>query len=114
LLYVGITRAREQMLLTSARQRRFYGDMHYPIPSRFIKKLPADLLRHPDALTVQSTTEQAAGGGINLGSNVTHPSFGDGVILSLEGSGDAARVTVQFRKAGTKRLMLKYAALQIL
>jgi len=51
--------------------------------------------------------------GVAIGGNVRHPSFGEGVVLALEGAGDAARVTVQFRQAGTKRLMLKYAALQL-
>jgi len=112
LLYVGITRARQQLLLTSARLRRMFGETHYPQPSRFIKELSAEILdqeggrasvpdSHPDTL------------GISIGSNVMHPSFGDGVILALEGSGDASRVTVQFQRAGIKRLMLKYAALQI-
>ncbi len=113
LLYVGITRARDHVLLTSARLRRFYGETHYPLPSRFIKKLSLDILHQQDAATsvpVQSTPTE---GGINIGSNIAHPSFGEGVILSLEGAGDAARVTVQFRRSGTKRLMLKYAALQL-
>jgi len=112
LLYVGITRAREQLLLTSARLRRFFGDMHYPLPSRFISKLPQDVLLHdaPPA-AINSAAEDA---GVSLGNLVTHPSFGEGVVLELEGAGDAIRVTVQFRNSGIKRLMLKYAALQIL
>jgi len=36
------------------------------------------------------------------------------VILSVEGAGDAMRVSVNFRRAGTKRLMLKYAALEMI
>jgi DNA helicase-2/ATP-dependent DNA helicase PcrA len=43
---------------------------------------------------------------------VRHPTFGEGVILGLDGAGDGARVTVQFRRVGIKRLMLKYAALE--
>ncbi len=112
LLYVGITRARDHVLLTSARIRRFYGETHYPLPSRFIKNLSLDILHQQDAVSVP-VQHQPDEGGINIGSNVTHPSFGEGVILCLEGAGDAARVTVQFRRSGTKRLMLKYAALQL-
>ncbi|MDQ6970071.1 MAG: UvrD-helicase domain-containing protein [Mariprofundus sp.] len=121
LLYVGITRARDHVLLTSARLRRFYGEMHYPLPSRFIKSLSNDILQHRDAAMQPATglgnengnqSSNVGGFNIGIGSNVAHPSFGEGVVLALEGAGDAARVTIQFRRSGTKRLMLKYAALQ--
>ncbi len=121
LLYVGITRARDHVLLTSARLRRFYGEMHYPLPSRFIKSLSNDILQHHDAAMQPATglgnencnqSSNVGGFNIGIGSNVAHPSFGEGVVLALEGAGDAARVTIQFRRSGTKRLMLKYAALQ--
>ncbi len=110
LLYVGITRAREQLLLTSARLRRFFGDMHYPLPSRFISKLPQDILLHDMPIPAENSTENITG--VSIGGHVAHPSFGEGVVLGLEGAGDAIRVTVQFRNSGIKRLMLKYAALQ--
>jgi len=112
LLYVGITRARKHVLLTSARLRRFYGETHYPQPSRFIKNLSSDIL-HQDHKPPMSAHAPDTQTGVNIGANVMHPSFGEGVVLALEGAGDAARITVQFRRAGTKRLMLKYAALQL-
>lgn len=112
LLYVGITRARRQLRLTTARVRRLFGEMHYPQPSRFIRDLAADILQ-PDIPPITPAAEVPAAGGVQIGSNVIHPSFGEGVILACEGSGDAARITVQFRKSGLKRLMLKYAALQM-
>jgi len=112
LLYVGITRARQHVLITSVRLRRFYGETHYPQPSRFIKSLPAEIL-HQDHKPSMPGTSLEMQPGVNIGANVAHPSFGEGVVLSLEGAGDAARITVQFRRAGTKRLMLKYAALQV-
>jgi len=111
LLYVGITRAREHVLITSARLRRFYGEMHYPQPSRFIKNLPVEILHQEHKPSMPAVDGVQAGP--DIGGNVRHPSFGEGVVLALEGSGDATRITVQFRHAGTKRLMLKYAALQL-
>ncbi len=110
LLYVGITRAREQLLLTSARLRRFFGDTHYPLPSRFISKLPQNVLFHDIPMPAKNIPENISG--VSIGSSVAHPSFGEGVVLGLEGAGDAIRITVQFRNSGIKRLMLKYAALQ--
>ncbi|GAV20454.1 DNA helicase II / ATP-dependent DNA helicase PcrA [Mariprofundus micogutta] len=112
LLYVGVTRAREQLLLTSARLRRFFGEMHYPLPSRFIKTLASEVLQQ-DTFVPAASHEQSAGGGLGIGVQVCHPSFGEGMIMGMEGAGDATRVTVQFRRSGTKQLMLKYAALQL-
>jgi len=111
LLYVGITRARRQLKLTTACVRRLFGETHYPLPSRFIKDMPPSILRQDEALSPPTTTDGTVDG-LGIGSNVCHPGFGEGVIMDLEGAGDAIRVTVQFRKAGLKRLMLKYAALQ--
>ncbi|MES0371548.1 MAG: UvrD-helicase domain-containing protein [Mariprofundaceae bacterium] len=112
LLYVGITRAENCLLLTSARQRRVFGDMHYPIPSRFIKNISPDVLKHekPQVVTIQPTEES----GIYIGAGVRHPTFGEGVVLEMEGSGDAIRISIQFRGTGIKRLMLKYAALEVI
>jgi len=112
LLYVGITRAENALLLTSARQRRVFGDMHFPIPSRFIKNIGPDVLKQ--AQPQMPSVQPMAQSGVYPGVGVRHPSFGEGVILEMEGSGDASRVTVQFERAGIKRLMLKYAALELI
>ena len=112
LLYVGITRARRQLLLTSARMRRFFGETVFPLPSRFIKDIETNLFER-DAPPMASTAP-SAGAAVDIGSNVRHPTFGEGVVLGVEGAGDAMRVTVRFRHAGIKRLMLKYASLQVL
>ncbi len=44
LCYVGITRAMEQLFLTSARQRTLYGNTTVNFPSRFIEEIPPELL----------------------------------------------------------------------
>lgn len=49
-----------------------------------------------------------------VGVQVMHPKFGKGKILQTEGSGDNARITVFFHSAGQKKLLLKFARLQIL
>ncbi len=46
LLYVGITRAREHLLLTSCSYRTIYGTLHDQRPSRFMSELPATIKRH--------------------------------------------------------------------
>ncbi|MCC7035195.1 MAG: UvrD-helicase domain-containing protein [Acidobacteria bacterium] len=44
LCYVGITRARRRLILTSAARRRFFGEYQATEPSRFIDEIPADLV----------------------------------------------------------------------
>jgi len=113
LLYVGITRAKNCLLLTSARMRRMFGDMIYPLPSRFISRLPPEVLDRNDAMWTPAAPS-GADSGIKVGVSVRHPSFGEGVVLDVEGVGDDTRVSVKFRHAGAKRLMLKYASLEFL
>ena len=48
------------------------------------------------------------------GDDVRHPKFGDGVVLSISGSGDNAEVTVHFAEVGEKTLLLGWASLQSL
>jgi len=114
LLYVGVTRAENALFLTSARQRRVFGDMHYPLPSQFIKDLSDDILQRDKALVKVANPSLSHESGLNIGSSVSHPSFGEGVVLNVEGAGDATRISVEFERVGLKRLMLKYAALQVL
>ncbi|MDQ6986347.1 MAG: UvrD-helicase domain-containing protein [Mariprofundaceae bacterium] len=114
LLYVGMTRAKDYLLLTSARMRRSFGDMQFPQPSRFIAQLAHEILARETVASEVAMPSPGEGCALNIGSTVRHPSFGEGVILGVEGAGDAVRVSVEFRQAGTKRLMLKYAALEII
>ena len=50
--------------------------------------------------------------GLGLGSRVSHPKFGEGVILSAEGQGGSGRVQVNFDSVGPKWLVVAYANLQ--
>ncbi|RMG90751.1 MAG: DNA helicase II [Zetaproteobacteria bacterium] len=111
LLYVGITRARNDLLLTTTRVRRAFGEFIYPRPSRFIESLAPDVLDRVQSEGVPADVA-SPGVGLDVGQSVRHPTFGEGIVLGVEGSGEATRITVQFRIAGVKRLMLKYAALE--
>ena len=44
LCYVGITRARTRLVLTSAARRRVFGDYQGTQPSRFLEEIPSDLM----------------------------------------------------------------------
>ena len=48
------------------------------------------------------------------GQKVYHKKFGEGVINFVEQEGDDAKVDINFEKAGHKRLMAKYAGLEII
>jgi DNA helicase-2/ATP-dependent DNA helicase PcrA len=47
-----------------------------------------------------------------LGQKVVHRKFGEGIVLNYEGSGEHARVQVNFDEFGTKWLVLAYAKLE--
>ncbi len=125
LCYVGMTRARRQLVLTQAELRRLHGNEHYTSPSRFLGEIPEELLqeiRAKPAVSAYAPASPARGlpadeppaGGMRLGSRVRHGTFGDGVVLRYEGQGAHARVQVNFEAAGTKWLVIGYAKLQSL
>ncbi|MCA9807503.1 MAG: UvrD-helicase domain-containing protein [Cyanobacteria bacterium HKST-UBA06] len=60
LMYVGITRAEDRLLLTYARRRLVFGELRYAVPSRFLKEVPQDLLTGLYSLDQDSRSE---GGG---------------------------------------------------
>ncbi len=126
LCYVGMTRAREQLYLTHAESRRLHGREEYPMPSRFLREVPPELLeevrgggvsRRGAASSSFASSGAgsglcAAGGGFRLGQQVVHPKFGHGVVLNSEGSGAGARIQVNFEAVGAKWLVLAYARLE--
>ena len=119
LCYVGITRARKQLVLTSAEHRRLYGQDMYPTPSRFVSEIPEHLLNEvrsrptvSQPLYSPKSQAPASVNGIGVGQRVMHAKFGEGVVTNLEGSGAHARVEVNFEYAGTKWLVMAYANLQ--
>jgi DNA helicase-2/ATP-dependent DNA helicase PcrA len=52
--------------------------------------------------------------GLHKGSRVRHPKYGEGVVFQREGDGDDAKITVQFTQHGVKKLVEKFAQLQVL
>jgi hypothetical protein len=49
-----------------------------------------------------------------LGTAVLHDKFGHGVIVGREGSGENLMLTIRFERAGVKKIMAKYASLEII
>ncbi|KRC34776.1 MULTISPECIES: DNA helicase II [unclassified Lysobacter] len=124
LAYVGITRARQKLVLSYAETRRIHGMDMYGVPSRFLREIPPSLLhevrpkvqvsrpvygnqprRDPGHAAIEAPP-------VRLGAQVRHPSFGTGTVTDYEGTGAHARVQVNFDDAGSKWLVLAYANLQ--
>jgi len=121
LCYVGITRAMEKLMITYAESRRLHGSETFNTPSRFIREIPAELLREvrlhtaitrPVSSLVQAQVPDTQ---LNLGQRVYHQIFGEGVVLNFEGRGASARVEVNFDTEGSSKwLVLQYANLQLM
>ena len=125
LCYVGITRAMEKLYLTYAESRRLHGQDTFNPPSRFIREIPSKLINEirPRAEVnipynkkdfKETKISFQTNEGISLGQKVRHKKFGDGVVLNYEGSGDSARLQINFESAGTKWLVLSYANLEVI
>ncbi len=123
LCYVGITRAREQLVITSAEVRRLFGGESYNMLSRFVRELPDELIEEirPKASFTRPVipTSPRLGHdrveedtGLFVGQRVTHARFGPGIVLNLEGQGPQSRVQVNFEDAGSKWLIASMANLQ--
>ncbi|MWJ28087.1 DNA helicase II [Halomonas sediminis] len=126
LCYVGVTRAMHKLYLTHAETRRLHGKEIFPRPSRFLRELPEHLLeevrlrgqisRPVTASRPSPFAQQGVDGGddlpsLHVGQRVSHPLFGEGVILNAEGEGARARVHVSFEGEGDKWLVLGFAKL---
>ena len=122
LCYVGITRARRRLYMTWARERRLFGRAERNLPSRFVDELPEDLTeRHgaaAGAATRWDATVASAGAPVDpgpalelqIGDDVVHASFGDGVVTGVEPGGV---VVVRFAGDGAERkLMADYAPIR--
>ena len=134
LMYVAITRAREQLFLTHAQQRMLHGQIRYHLRSRFLDELPEDALKFltPKRAHVASQSwgglDQASwgnSGGLGagfrtttaerpypIGTGVAHAKFGSGVVVAYEGEGDELRVQINFGNQGMKWLMVSLAKLE--
>ncbi len=120
LCYVGMTRAREELVLTSASSRMIYGTTQHNPPSRFLADVDG-------AATTTAATAFGYAGPSNLpetsneprfvpegmedlavGDRVRHKIFGQGHIVALDGP----NATISFAGRGVKKLNLDFAPLE--
>lgn len=120
LCYVGMTRAMSKLTLSRALSRRLYNAESAPLPSRFLKEIPAQLIEadEPDDAVATGffceASDDAVAAPLHLGQQVRHAKFGVGRVRNMEGHGSHARVQVMFDAVGAKWLVLAYANLQAL
>jgi len=127
LCYVGMTRAQQRLTLSTASHRTVFGQRKVREPSRFLSELPAGEIetaystQHESISTPEprAAAPRAPAGGSNgeyaVGTRVTHHVFGTGRIVSITGSGDAARLTIEFeRLPNPKVLVAQYAKLRVM
>ena len=117
--------SRESRFSRDSRQSsdsRFSREFRTPLPSRFQNPRPvatqfvADLKPRLMPIRQEAPRPQSAIGNIGLkeGNVIEHQRFGIGTVIKIEGSGENTKATVEFRNAGTKQLLLKFAKYTII
>ena len=137
LCYVGITRAKKKLYLSAAKRRMMQGRTQFNKVSRFIDEIPEELLKvdqginlkekRPDKALFSSnrghkfrkpyqaksfTTTKMDTLPYNVGDMVKHIKFGKGKVLEIVSGGRDFEVTVDFEKAGVKKMFASFAKLK--
>ncbi|MFN4067455.1 MAG: DNA helicase PcrA [Thermosynechococcus sp.] len=111
LCYVGITRAQEQLFLTFAESRRLYGRSEDTIPSQFLAELPLELLtvngqQYRKRTSLKKTSplrlNQSTASPWRVGDRILHPSYGEGEITHVFGTGPKLSLAIRFPRRGQK------------
>jgi DNA helicase-2/ATP-dependent DNA helicase PcrA len=115
LCYVGITRSKERLYLTYARQRNLYGRSQYNSYSRFISEIPERLIVRYNIPTSKKTGfvsvhtfSDVYERSFSLGDKVEHKIWGIGTVVKVEGE----EITVAFPNVGIKKLDLRFAPIK--
>lgn len=134
LMYVGMTRAKEQLVLSNALQRTLFGATQSFAPSSFLSDIPVELLDvsgaerraavTPRASSPRPTTSWAGAIrspaalrdnqdlDLSVGDRIKHDSFGNGVVITVLGSPPRQTAEVRFETGMTKRLLVKMAPIE--
>ena len=119
LCYVGITRAEQRIYLVRAFRRSLMGRSEVNSPSRFLDDIPGHLVSGagtwpgidrditPAVTAPTSPTEE-----LKAGDHVSHPVFGNGVVVSCQALDGDIEATVAFNGAGIKKLLASFARLK--
>ncbi len=137
LFYVAATRAKEELVLTSAARRLRQGQYLPSLPSRFLDEIPDELLDVDDQTRpaqdlftfdeepvfdvngdahghapVAAPSSGSGSSGFSAGDRVKHQHFGSGRVLAVRKAGGTTRITVEFDTSGRRELSMAYARLE--
>jgi DNA helicase-2/ATP-dependent DNA helicase PcrA len=130
--FVAMTRAMKRLYLSVADERMVFGSYRHNLASRFLREIPAGLVEVFDVEDkVREPVQGAPGGGTRgrgrtrdtkaesvklpaKGTRVRSAAFGIGVVEKVVPHGGWHKATVRFRNAGTKKLILEKAGLEIM
>jgi len=103
LCYVGMTRAKRYLYLTSAEIRTLYGHTNSNELSRFVKEIPEEYIE--PVTKIEVTFER--------GERVWHSRWGEGIVQEVRPLEDGeTELVVVFNEIGKKHLLAKYAGLE--
>ncbi len=124
LMYVGMTRARKQLVLSHALQRTLFGNTASFTPSAFLADIPQELIEtvgteRSIAATAPRTQWQGAITAqtirdnqdleLAVGDRIEHDAFGQGTVFSVQGAPPRQTAEVRFDSGPTKKLLVKMA-----
>jgi len=118
LFYVGMTRAKNLLYITSVRQRKLYSKVQKQEPSSFIKDIPPEYCTcirkdystfTPDKKEIEKPRVKPP---FVIGCKVKHPTWGVGVVRDCYGEGDDLKIVVNFPGIGVKKLAPKIVNLE--
>lgn len=139
LFYVGITRAREKLFLTSSKSRRNYGKPVFYKPSRFIdeiidkvkveedansygfisreyeKTMAEDYMREKtrqSVLNKKLIKTDASSSDFQVGDKIRHSKWGEGMVVQIKKQDNGNELVVAFDKKGLKKLNQDYAPIE--
>lgn len=139
LFYVGITRAKEKLFLTSSKSRRSYGKPVFYKPSRFIDEIIGKIKVEEEATSYGYTSREyekamaedymrektrqsvlnkkliktdASGGDFQVGDKIRHSKWGDGMVVQIKIQDKGNELVVAFDKKGLKKLNQNYAPIE--
>jgi DNA helicase-2/ATP-dependent DNA helicase PcrA len=126
LCYVGITRAKERLFISHARERRLYGNREPASPSLFLAELPTDLVTGNSIMSLpqkwstplrearkKSEADAKPGSGAHqsdwtVGDVVVHKAYGAGEVTHIFGAGNKICLAINFPGQGRKIIDPKF------
>ncbi|NCF54724.1 MAG: UvrD-helicase domain-containing protein [Planctomycetia bacterium] len=122
LLYVGVTRAMEELVLTHSSWRRRVQEREPRLPSSFLSELEGTSIEFdrspsrsghtsPTVWDEESAHDSEEDDGLHPGAWVQHELLGRGRVNTVQGYGSSRRITVRFENGEERQLVVAYAPL---